>query len=293
MQDRAEQPDDIKQILGQSPSLVTPANTSPAKPTSLALMAPPFDWIEIPAGRGTMKTNDTSATLSIPTESYWIAKYPITNAQFAKFIEVGGYNQQKWWTQEGWQKCQEGRRYDDRGWKSSGKAWTEPYYCQDPTWNSAEQPVVGVSWYEAVAFCLWLTDVTAENIMLPTEEQWQYAAQGDDGRAYPWGNDWDGSRCNNYVVPYRSNITTPVRHYEGKSRGDSPFGVVDMAGNVWEWCRMDYDNNTNDINNNAVSRVFRGGAWSSYFPGWFRCDFRNWLNPHYVNHIIGFRISRS
>jgi len=276
----------------EAPAPSKPARARRPKPTSLSIMPAPFDWIEIPGGHGTMKTNEHDVTLAIPTEPYWISKYPITNAQFAKFIEAGGYKQKKWWTEEGWQKCAEGWHYDD-GWKASGTAWTQPRYWTDSKWNGAEQPVVGVSWYEAVAFCLWLSDVTGEKIMLPTEAQWQYAAQGDDGRAYPWGNDWDCQRCNNSVEPCDSNVTTPVRQYEGKANGDSPFGVVDMAGNVLEWCLTDYDHKTNDLTSNATDRVLRGGSSGNGKADFFRCDYRLWYGPHYWGSGRGFRISRS
>lgn len=262
------------------------------KATSLALMPPPFEWFKILAGRGTMKTNNGSVTLSIPTESYWIAKYPITNAQFAKFIEAGGYKEKRWWTDAGWKAREEGWHYD-KGWKASGKAWTEPRYWTDSKWNGAEQPVVGVSWYESVAFCLWLSETRGEKIMLPTEDQWQYAAQGDDGRAYPWGNDWDSSKCWNSVDGGYGSAenTSPVRQYEG--RGDSPFGVVDMAGNEWEWCLTDYNDRTNDINSNAMYRVLRGGSWNLNYTYNFRCDYRFRNNPFVRLNINGFRVSRA
>jgi formylglycine-generating enzyme required for sulfatase activity len=224
-----------------------------------------------------MKTDESSVTLTIPTETYWISKYPITNGQFAKFIEAGGYKNQQWWTPAGW-----AQREKDK--------WTEPRYWTYSQWNRAEQPVVGVSWYESVAFCLWLSDVTGEKIMLPTEEQWQYAAQGTDGREYPWGKQWDASRCNNNVDSKGIGKTSPVRQYEGK--GDSPFGVVDMAGNVWEWCLTDYSNKTNNINNDATSRVIRGGSWYFDDSDWFRCDYRLDWNPLDGNLVSGFRLSR-
>ncbi len=238
-----------------------PASTKPAstKPNSTSLMPAPFAWMDIP-GKG-----------------YSIAKYPITNAQFAKFIEADGYSQKKWWTEAGWSQ-----REKDK--------WTQPRYWTDAKWNGAEQPVVAVSWYEAVAFCLWLSDTTEEKIMLPTEDQWQYAAQGDDGRAYPWGNDWDCKRCNNSVKPCDSNATTPVRQYEGN--GDSPFGVVDMAGNVWEWCLTDYEDKTNDVNSPANRRVLRGGSWLNVNNGFFRCGIRGRGDPILWNNGIGFRVSR-
>lgn len=240
--------------------------------TSKSLMPAPFDWIEI------------------PKRGYSIAKYPVTNAQFAKFIDAGGYKNDKWWTKEGWQKCQEGWHYDG-GWKASGTAWIEPRFWQDSKWNGADQPVVGVSWYESVAFCLWLSETTGEKIMLPTEDQWQYAAQGDDGRTYPWGNDWNRDLCNNNVDKKGIAKTSPVTQYEDK--GDSPFGVVDMAGNVWEWCLTDYDKKTNDINSPVNSRVLRGGSWFDFNADFFRCDFRDFRNPHDWDNDDGFRLFRS
>ncbi|GAB4570674.1 MAG: hypothetical protein Kow0077_05340 [Anaerolineae bacterium] len=262
----------------------------PPKPRSIDLMPPPFDWIEIPGGRGTLQTDISDLTLSIPTERYWIAKYPITNAQFAKFMEAGGYDNERWWTAEGWKIRKEGWHWDN-GWKPSGIAWTQPRYWNNSKWNGPDQPVVGVSWFEAVAFCLWLSDVTGEKIMLPTEAQWQYAAQGKDGRAYPWGNDWDCKRCNNSVSPCDSSATTPVTQYERTNK--SYFNVVDMAGNVWEWCLTDYDNQTNDVNSRAEKRVLRGGSWYFLNPDSFRCDARFRLTPDYGASNGGFRPARS
>jgi formylglycine-generating enzyme required for sulfatase activity len=243
--------------------------------SSLLLLPAPFDWIEIP-GKG-----------------YSIAKYPITNGQFAKFIEAGGYQNQRWWTEAGWEAKAKGWAwsYSKNKWEETGNAWTQPRYWTDSQWNRAEYPVVGVSWYESVAFCLWLSDVTGEKIMLPTEEQWQYAAQGTDGREYPWGDSWGANCCNNDIDKKGIGKTTPVRQYEGK--GDSPFGVVDMAGNVWEWCLTDYYKKTNDVNRDAIFRVARGGSWSETYVDIFRCGSRFKLNPLNEFIIFGFRVSRS
>ncbi len=243
------------------------------KPRSRDLLPQPFDWIEIP-GKG-----------------YSIAKYPVTNAQFKLFVDAGGYTNRQWWTEAGWDARSKGWEFLFAKLVESGKAWSQPRYWTDVKWNGAEQPVVGVSWYEAVAYCLWLTENTGEQIMLPTEDQWQYAAQGDDGRAYPWGNEWDCQKCNNSVSPCKSDRTTPVRQYEGK--GDSPFGVVDMAGNVLEWCLTDYDNLTNDIHSAANSRVLRGGSWGNFHSDFFRCEYRNWGSPRNWVGYGGFRLALS
>jgi formylglycine-generating enzyme required for sulfatase activity len=253
-----------------------PVKKSPAKPTSVNLMPAPFEWINIPAGRGVMQTHDANITLDIPPQPYQISKYPITNAQYAKFMDAGGYNHQGWWTDQGWELCQK-------------EKWTQPRYWTDANFNSATHPVVGVSWFEAVAFCLWLSDVTGEKIMLPTEAQWQYAAQGDDGRLYPWGDDWDENRCNHDVEGKGIGKTTSVTQFEGKNKGDSPFGVVDMAGNVWEWCLTDYDNLTNDMNSNATKRVLRGGSWNNSYASNLRAPYRSWVSPRFRNDNYGVR----
>ncbi|MBK8025012.1 MAG: SUMF1/EgtB/PvdO family nonheme iron enzyme [Chloroflexi bacterium] len=271
-----------------SPVGASPETPAPAKPIRLTppdqLMPAPFAWIEIPGGSGTLKTSDRNVTLAIPTERYRIAKYPVTNAQYAKFIEAGGYTTERWWTAAGWTVRQQ-------------EKWTEPRYWRGSDFNGAQQPVVGVSWYESMAFCLWLSETTGERIMLPTEAQWQYAAQDQDGRDYPWGNNWDGTRCNNQVdgtrwflrskPPGHGERTTAVTAYEG--RGDSPFGVVDMAGNVWEWCRTQADTLSNDENGTDV-RFLRGGSWYFVLTDDFRCADRDGGDPVSGLSNRGFRL---
>jgi formylglycine-generating enzyme required for sulfatase activity len=230
---------------------------------SMDILPAPFDWI------------------TIQQKEYRIAKYPVTNAQFAQFVEAGGYQNRAWWTETGW-AIREGGWHRDGEWNPSGNPWIEPRFWNDSQWNGAGHPVVGVSWYEAEAFCLWLSDITGEKILLPTEDQWQYAAQGEDNRVYPWGDDWDASRCNNSVEPAVSRGTTPVTQYEG--RGASPFGVVDMAGNVWEWCLTAYGRDGN-------SRVLRGASWNSNFPGSFRCTDRFWSPAYTWFNFFGFRLA--
>jgi len=247
------------------------------------ILPQPFAWIDIPAGQVTLEGRKGSyipegETRTFDVPAFQIAKYPITNVQFAKFIEAGGYDNQRWWTDAGWNYRQK-------------EGWQLPRYWNNDEYNSETQPIVGVSWFEAIAFCNWLNQASGmDNITLPTDQQWQRAAQGDDGRTYPWGNDWDCKRCNNPVKPCDSNVTTPVTQYEGK--GDSPFGVVDMSGNVWEWCLTDYENKTNDVNISANTRVLRGGSWFSYVTDYFRCDYRDWFDPSLRSFNGGFRLSR-
>jgi len=255
----------------------------PARPRTEDILPGPFAWIEIPRGKTVLVywnwESKSEVREVVEVEPFAIAKYPVTNAQFAKFIEAGGYRERKWWTEAGWEAR------EDFG-------WTKPLHWNYSEDNVADKPVAGVRWYEAIAFCLWLSDVTGENIMLPTEAQWQYAAQGNDGRIFPWGNDWDWKRCNHWWVnPYGGEGALPVTSYEGK--GDSYFGVVDMAGNVWEWCLTDSENKTNDVTSEAELRVLRGGSWFDGESFRFRCDWRNEGPPYHANMDWGFRIARS
>lgn len=257
----------------------TPPAPTPVKPRAIDLLPAPFAWCSVPAGKVLLVPDDSDKKNSYLKQDTWfdvpafqMGKYPITNGQYAKFLQAGGYEQKSWWTADGWQQRQK-------------EGWTQPRYWADSKWNGAEQPVVGVSWYESVAFCLWLSETTGEQIMLPTEQQWQRAAQGDEGRIYPWGKGWDAKRCNTK----ESGIgkTTPVRQYEGK--GDSPFGVVDMAGNVWEWCLTDYYSGNQDINSQAISRGLRGGSWD-YFSSFARAVYRLNSLPYYWYDYRGFRV---
>ena len=280
----------------QTPPVQTPHNTDaagrvptpPHKPRSMDLMPAPFAWIDIAAGKVTLeKGGYLDKDTAFDVSAFAIAKYPTTNAQFAEFVKAGGYREKRWWTDAGWEAREQGIAYVNSKWQATGKAWTEPRYWTDKKWNALEQPVVGVSWYESVAFCLWLSELTGEKIVLPSEQQWQRAAQGDKGYVYPWGNEWDGSRCNNSVKSFDSKQTTPVTQYEGK--GNSPYEVVDMAGNVWEWCATSYVDGNQEINSNVEYRTLRGGSW--YYSGTviFRAGYRYRLNPHNWFNLRGFR----
>lgn len=226
-----------------------PTLTKPRKRVQRILPGP-FEWIDIPAGRVTLTTEKSwyanyipegqSRTFDVPAST--IAKYPITNAQYAKFIDAGGYRVRRWWTDAGWQARKE-------------RNWTEPRDWEGKQYDRADHPVTGVSWYEALAFCQWLSEVGGEDVLLPTEQQWQRAAQGGDGREYPWGNRFDASRCNTRESGI--GTTTPVTRYPN---GASPFGVMDMVGNVWEWCSTAYETGNTEPEG-TPRRVLRGGSF--------------------------------
>jgi len=257
-------PDNLASQLSDERSMLPSPRQYPALPMRSGDQTPPtlpgpFEWVRIPPG------------------NFSISRYPITNRQFAVFMEAGGYDERRWWTRAGWEQRLELGLVCPRYWELS-------------LWNGPDQPVVGVSWYEAVAFSRWLSEITGEAITLPTENQWQQAAQGDDGRTYPWGDAWDCERCNNAVMPCSSGATTAVQQYA--DYGDSPYGVADMAGNVWEWCLTDYDTGHNDPDQFAGRRVMRGGAWVAHSPERFRTTDRYRFFPNYTTNYFGFRVVR-
>ena len=159
-------------------------------------------------------------TLELP--AYWIGKTEVTNAQFRPFVEGDGYSNQAYWTEAGWAWRQENNR-------------TKPRYWDDPQWNGETQPVVGVTWVEAVAYVRWLSAQTGMEFRLPTEAEWEKAARGTDGRIWPWGNAWAEGPANTSEAGL--NTSTPVGQYPA---GASPYGALDMAGNVREWCATVY-----------------------------------------------------
>ena len=210
--------------------------------------------------------NDTPAngndkpqhTLFLP--DYWIGKTPVTNAQFRPFVEGNGYRDERYWTKIGWQWCQEAKII-------------KPEYWDDKKWNGDAYPVVGVSWFEAVAYCRWLSLQTSHEFRLPSEAEWEKAARGTDGRIYPWGNTWDAECCNSAkgffstLQQYIISQTSPVNQYPG---GASVYGVLDMAGNASEWIttkwlkpypyQMEDEWNTDYLEANT-QRVLRGGTY--------------------------------
>jgi formylglycine-generating enzyme required for sulfatase activity len=213
-------------------------------------------------------------------DDYWIMQTEVTNAQWQQYMSEGGQ---------------------------------QPTFWADSRFNSSNQPVVGVNWHDAQAYADWLSHKAGVAIRLPTEAEWEKAARGVDGRLYPWGNDWNFARINYCDMNCRYNATNPnltrLRDRNGDdgyawtspvgsySAGVSPYGIFDMAGNVWEWTQDWYGVNyyalspaSNPLGPpQGAERVIRGGSFHNYFYD-TRSDYRAKDPPETKDDNIGFRL---
>ena len=167
------------------------------------------------------------------------------------------------------------------------RPFDRPAYWDDRELGSPGRPVVGVNWYEAAAYCRWLSAVSGREFRLPTEAEWEKAARGTDGRAYPWGDRFDPALCN--TVESHVYTTTPVGLYAG---GVSPYGLFDAAGNVWEWTGDWYQMYAGGEPSDDFGeryRVVRGGSWARD-RGYARCAYRNWFVPVNFGYSMGLRV---
>jgi formylglycine-generating enzyme required for sulfatase activity len=245
-----------------------------------------MEFCHVPEGEFIFGEGKGQKTLSLP--EFWIGKNPITQAQFGQFVQAGGYTQTKYWT--------EAIKAD--AWKESGfRGRTAPFDYGEPR-NLPNHPVIGVSWYEALAFTRWLNEqmgawakrkngplwqglITGKlQIALPNEEQWEKAARGpavarQKPRDYPWVGKFDPNKANTYETGI--STTTAVGCFP---KGESPLGAQDLSGNVWEGTSSPYRKST---------YVLRGGAF--YFHSdHARCACRFGGDPDVVFGFGGFRV---
>jgi formylglycine-generating enzyme required for sulfatase activity len=216
------------------------------------------EMVLIPAGEFLMGS-DPQYTLYLP--DYYLGKTPVTQAQYAAFVQATGYRV-----------------------PSVDASWARPDNWSGPTPPRGKEnhPVVLVSWHDAVAYCNWLAEVTVKPYRLPSEAEWEKGARGTDGHIYPWGNRWDPKRCNTLEGGKRD--TSPVGDYP---EGVSPYGLLDMAGNVWEW--------TWSSRAEGLAQLFevqRGGSWKGNWSS-VRCASRNKVPPGARSNHVGFRVAAS
>jgi len=215
---------------------------------------------------------------------YRLARYPITNAQFQSFIDAPDWDDSRWWAG----MPDEEQKFDE------------------PRFPYANQPRETVSWYQAVAFCRWLTarlragelpteqlagDLTQYEITLPHEYEWEVAAcwpnEAAQERIYPWGAEFDAAKANTGEGDKVGQTTAVGMYPSGKN---TALELYDLSGNVWEWCRNKYKKPGDDtVDDSGDWRVLRGGSWLD-FASFVRAAFRNDFNPGNRYYFIGFRV---
>ena len=218
---------------------------------------------------------------TVTLASYYMSKYPVTVGEYRVFVEAEGYQTSRYWTKAGW------------AWReTTGRV--EPAFWREEIWVGDDRlPVVGVSWYEARAYCQWLREETGGLYRLPMEAEWEKAARGTDGRLYPWGDEFEAWRCNTRA----SGLKRTVAVGQHSPAGESPYGCAEMGGNASEWTLSEYrqypydgDDGRNEEEGEG-ERVIRGGAWYKTVLR-ARTVARGMNDPFFSDDDVGFRCMR-
>ncbi|MCA9648980.1 MAG: SUMF1/EgtB/PvdO family nonheme iron enzyme [Myxococcales bacterium] len=253
----------------------TPSRTPEGEPwveptTGIRLL-----WV--PGGRFTMGSgpddpgayDDERPAHQVELRGFWLGETPVTNRQYSEFLRATPHA-------------------------------TEPRLWRDRRFSAEQQPVVGVSWQDAQRFCTWLMEITGEPIRLPTEAQWEYAARGTDGRRYPWGNETPDVTRACFGLDWDKDHPPLVGQFP---HGRGPFGHLDQAGTVWDWCRDTWDEAAYGrrevwaqldpvVEDEGVDRrVCRGGAWGNPARS-LRASCRVFVQADAWVRGLGFRVCR-
>ena len=230
---------------------------------------PDIEWCPVPADTYPLGSDEDSNNNKHTAKlgEFDIGKYLITYAQYRAFIEAeDGFRDPKWWN---------GLHADALGQQKEGAGQQQ--------WPIANHPRERVSWYDAMAFCQWLSARLGYEVRLPTDDEWEAAARGMDQRRYPYIGDFNAAKGNTFQTGIDQTSTVGIF-----LDGVSPCGALDMSGNVLEWTLTEYTS----ADSNNQSRSVRGGSWNfgSYSA---RAAFRS--NYAAVNRVdnLGFRVLRS
>jgi formylglycine-generating enzyme required for sulfatase activity/energy-coupling factor transporter ATP-binding protein EcfA2 len=326
MQDRAKAGRTLSDIGDTRPG-VTVKKTHDNQRT-----VPDIDWQEIPADTFRMGTEGDEGYKSekpahdVTLPRFFISRYPVTNAQYRCFVEAGMYEDQAFWHERLpeaaglWlagkmvgenllETIPENSREVYRKWLENDKKRFQPYYWNDKQWNLDNHPVVGVSWFEALAYSVWLNDLLDDvkpegdveclKIRLPTEAEWEYAARGRQGLRYAWGSDPD-PKLGNYADTELKRTSAVGMFPAGKA-----FGLHDMSGNVWEWtssrwgsdfgspeftyAEWERQENERNLIDKIDYKINRGGSWYDSTVN-VRSAFRLRDLPLNRNDLLCFRL---
>ncbi|MCP4934076.1 MAG: SUMF1/EgtB/PvdO family nonheme iron enzyme [bacterium] len=246
---------------------------------------PDIDWVMIPGGPFIYQGGE-----KVKLSTFYISRYPVTNAQFQAFIDASGYGEPDGVLKRVGRFFNQATTHKKDWWAKLKKP--KPEKSRRPQGN---RPRTDIDWYEAVAFTRWLTAQVGYEVRLPTEQEWEKVARGTKGLTYPWGNEYRSGYANidetlSKAGEWNLGQTTAVGIYP---QGQSPYGVMDMVGNIWEWCLNKYDHpEITTPDTGGQSRVLRGGSWL-YSTDFARVGYRGGYDPVYRGLSWGFRVLSS
>ena len=207
----------------------------------------------------------------VEVSPFWLGETAVTNGQYEKFLQATGYK--------------------------------EPESWRDRRFNGPEQPVIGVTWPDARAFCEWLSGLLDRQVDLPTESQWEFAARGTENRLYPWGDQTPDESLADFGQEWQTGQPRPVGSFPG---GAGPYGTLDQAGNVWEWCRnvareddykgrgdlmvYPFEGEGSDQDPRTTVPACRGGSWD-FSAQYLRAAYRSGLGADVAYDNLGFRVA--
>lgn len=252
-------------------------------------------FCRIPAGEFIMGEGEKLRKVTLP--EYFISQYPITNAQFNAFVKAEGYKQEKYWAEA----------KQNEYWSEAGIKGDYDKVPRKAPWNTgipftySNHPVLSVTWYEALAFTHWLNEQIQQagqfcifnekdpapfnnewQVTLPNEAEWEKAARGTDGRAYPWTGEFDLNFANTSETGIKS--TSAVGCFP---QGQSPYGVQDASGNVQEWMLNDYKSEKKVFG--FKEKALCGGSFNSQ-SNHVRCALHDGFIPDFGDGNYGFRV---
>ena len=245
-----------------------------ARASDPRFLDPEANWVRIDACEFTMGSEESHNAKPHPVwlDAFEIGRFPVTVGEFMRFAHSADYLDKLWWR---------------LGWNPETRRQDTPADSDHST-----RPIARVNWFEANAYCEWLIAKTGRIVRLPTEAEWERTASGGEGRKYPWGSGAPDESLVNYEGVSHA---TPVGLYP---LGASNEGVMDLAGNVFEWCRDWYSDYGDGIQENPTGpptgeyRVFRGGSWIYINPADLRCSNRVRDVPDGRSDNLGFRCVR-
>jgi formylglycine-generating enzyme required for sulfatase activity len=263
-----------RDVTGSSRGHSSSVSGDPGRPSALAA-APALPaclrdiaWCDVQAGSFEWGGQNGPSETRTVDPAIRIAKYPVTYEQFQAFIDApDGYCNADWWR---------GLHADGRMQQRGGPGKQK--------WPIANHPREIVSWYDAMAFCCWLSRHLGYVVTLPTEEQWEKAARGPNGQVYPYGDKFNKRLCN--ISESGIGRTTPVDKYKAPSW----HGAMDMCGNVWEWTLTEFSTGNSSNVGSDERRAVRGGSWNR-FEYASRAASRDDLGPDFRRDYVGFRLA--